>query len=53
MGKKRSRDADGQEDVDMADSAVTKRDDDDSSDDEVRRNSHKSLLFRLTPSAAL
>ncbi|KAH6632002.1 p21-C-terminal region-binding protein-domain-containing protein [Chaetomium tenue] len=34
MGKKRSRDADGQGDVDMADPAVTKRDDDDSSDDE-------------------
>lgn len=52
MGKKRSRDADGQGDVDMADPAVTKRDDDDSSDDEVRRNSHEPLLFWLTPSAA-
>jgi protein BCP1 len=53
MGKKRSRDADGQGDVDMADPAVTKRDDDDSSDDEVRRISHNPLIFRLTPSAAL
>ena len=53
MGKKRSRDADGQGDVDMADPAVTKRDDDDdSSDDEVRRNSLEPSFFWLTPSAA-
>ncbi|KAL2153399.1 hypothetical protein VTH82DRAFT_4554 [Thermothelomyces myriococcoides] len=34
MGKKRSREADGQGDVTMADPAVDKKDDDDSSDDD-------------------
>lgn len=38
MGKKRSREADGQGDVTMADPAVNKKDDDDSSEDEVRDN---------------
>jgi protein BCP1 len=36
MGKKRTRDADGQGDVDMTDPALDrKKDEDDSSDDEV------------------
>ncbi|KAK3294647.1 p21-C-terminal region-binding protein-domain-containing protein [Chaetomium fimeti] len=35
MGKKRSRDADGQGDVDMADPAVNKRDDDSSDDEDM------------------
>jgi protein BCP1 len=42
MGKKRSREADGQGDVTMADPAVNKRDEDDSSDDEVRTHSTES-----------
>jgi protein BCP1 len=43
MGKKRSREMDGQGDVSMADPAVDKRDDDDSSD-EVTRNPHGSQI---------
>jgi protein BCP1 len=39
MGKKRSREVDGQGDVTMADPAVDKKNEDDSSDDEVRTNS--------------
>ncbi len=51
MGKKRSRETDGQGDVPMADPAVDKKGDDDSSDDEVRTNSHRARaleVLRLT-----
>jgi protein BCP1 len=45
MGKKRSREVDGQGDVSMGDPAVEKRDSDDSSDDEVRtRANHRFHL---------
>ena len=51
MGKKRSRDTDGQGDVPVADPAVDKKGDDDSSDDEVRTGSHRARVLaahRLT-----
>ncbi len=52
MGKKRSREIDGQGDVPMADPAVDKKGEDDSSDDEVRtKNSHRAralAALRLT-----
>lgn len=41
MGKKRSREADGQGDVTMADPAVDKKNEDESSDEEVRGPTHK------------
>lgn len=52
MGKKRSREADGQGDVTMADPAVDKKDDDDSSDDDevsLHLAASSRMRFRLTP----
>jgi protein BCP1 len=51
MGKKRSRDTDGQGDVSMADPAVEKRDEDSSDDDEVRRNPRP--LSKISPTDAI
>ena len=47
MGKKRSREIDGQGDVPMADPAVDKKGEDDSSDDEVRTNPRRARMLAV------
>lgn len=49
MGKKRSREVDGQGDVSMADPAVDKKNENSSDDDEVNCNLGHLIYPQLTP----